>query len=309
MDIKQLRALLAIAETGSATKAAELMRIVQPAVSRHIRLLEEELGVDLFERERHGMALTEAGRTMVEYGRRALQELDRAKSEIQPATGPITGTAAIGLLPSTCELLATELVATVKTKHPQVVVRAAVGYAGNLLQWLEAGDVEVALLYGTKTQGSRAITPLLDEQLYLIGPPGTLDPAAELPIEHLRDLPLVLPNAPHGLRSVVEHACAVAGIQPTVSVETNSLSVQKALVAKGFGHSVLPSSAISEELEAGVLDGVPIGSPDLSRRIVLASASNRRLSPEAAAVSHELAGVMKRLLLDRAWLGATWVGS
>ncbi len=309
MDIKQLRALLAIAETGSATKAAELMRIVQPAVSRHIRLLEEELGVDLFERERHGMALTEAGRTMVEYGRRALQELDRAKSEIQPVAGPITGTAAIGLLPSTCELLATELVATVKAKHPQVVVRVAVGYAGNLLQWLEAGDVEAALLYGPKTQGSLAITPLLEEQLYLIGPPGTLDTTAELPIEHLRDLPLVLPNAPHGLRSVVEHACAVAGIQPIVSVETNSLSVQKALVAKGFGHSVLPSSAISEELEAGVLDGVPIGSPDLSRRIVLASASNRRLSPAAAAVSHELTGLMKRLVLDHAWPGAMWVGS
>jgi len=309
MDIKQLRALLAIAETGSATRAAELLRIVQPAVSRHVRLLEEELGVELFERERHGMVLTETGRTLVEYGRRALQELDRAKAEITPTKGVITGTAAIGLLPSTCELLAAELVATVKAKHPQLTVRLNVGYAGNVLQWLEAGDVEAALLYGTKASSTLQVEALLDEQLYLIGPPGTLDPGSEQAVENMRDLPLVLPNAPHGLRSVVDHACAVAGISPTIAVETNSLSVQKALVSKGFGHTVLPSSAVSEELEKGTLSGAPILSPNLSRRIVLAQAAGRRLSPASSVVTSELVTLIRRLVLDGAWPGATWVGA
>ncbi|WP_042878924.1 LysR substrate-binding domain-containing protein [Cupriavidus necator] len=307
MDIKQLRALLAIAETGSATKAAELLRIVQPAVSRHVRLLEEELGVELFERERHGMVLTEAGRTLVEYGRRALQELDRAKAEIIPARGAITGTAVIGLLPSTCELLAAELVATVKARHPQLVVRINVGYAGNLLQWLEAGDVEVALLYDTKSSPGLQVEALLDEQLYLVGPAGTLAPGEEQTVERFRDLPLILPNAPHGLRSVVEHACAVAGFSPTIAVETNSLAVQKNLVAKGFGHTVLPSSAVSEEMEDGILAGAPIVSPKLSRRIVLAHAATRRPTPAAGFVSEELVALMKRLVVDGAWPGATWV--
>ncbi|WP_454737920.1 LysR family transcriptional regulator [Cupriavidus necator] len=309
MDIKQLRALLAIAETGSATKAAELLRIVQPAVSRHVRLLEEELGVELFERERHGMVLTEAGRTLVEYGRRALQELDRAKAEIKPASGAISGTAVIGLLPSTCELLAAELVATVKARHPQLVVRLNVGYAGNLLQWLEAGDVEVALLYDTKSSPGLHVEALLDEQLYLVGPAGTFAPGEEQTVERFRDLPLILPNAPHGLRSVVEHACAVAGITPVVAVETNSLAVQKNLVGKGFGHTVLPSSAISEEMETGVLAGAPIVSPNLSRRIVLAHAATRRLTPAASFVSAELVALMKRLVLDGAWPGASWISA
>ncbi|EYS93930.1 LysR family transcriptional regulator [Cupriavidus sp. SK-4] len=309
MDIKQLRALLAIAETGSATKAAELLRIVQPAVSRHVRLLEEELGVELFERERHGMVLTDAGRTLVEYGRRALQELDRAKAEIKPASGAISGTAVIGLLPSTCELLAAELVATVKARHPQLVVRLNVGYAGNLLQWLEAGDVEVALLYDTKSSPGLHAEALLDEQLYLVGPSGTLAPGEEQTVESFRDLPLILPNAPHGLRSVVEHACAVAGFSPTIAVETNSLAVQKNLVAKGFGHTVLPSSAVSEEMEEGILAGAPIVSPNLSRRIVLAHAATRRLTPAASFVSAELVALMKRLVLDGAWPGASWISA
>ncbi|MWL91500.1 LysR family transcriptional regulator [Cupriavidus sp. SW-Y-13] len=308
MDIKQLRALLAIAETGSATKAADLLRIVQPAVSRHVRLLEEELGVELFERERHGMVLTEAGRTMAEYGRRAIQELDRAKAQIKPASRELSGTAAIGLLPSTCELLATELVSAVKAKHPQLVVRINAGYAGNVLEWLEAGDVEVALLYDTIVSSNLAVEPLLDEQLYLIGAPGTLS-GSEQTIEGLKDIPLVLPNAHHGLRGVVEHACAVAGITPTVAMETNALSVQKALVAQGFGYSVLPSSAISGELEAGTLAGAPIVSPNLSRRIVIAQASSRRPSPASSFVAGELVALMRRLVLGGAWPGATWIGA
>jgi DNA-binding transcriptional LysR family regulator len=85
MDLKQLRALLAIAETGSVTRAADILHIVQPAISRQLKLLEEELGVALFERERHGMVLTPPGRLFVERASRALQELDAAKEEISPA--------------------------------------------------------------------------------------------------------------------------------------------------------------------------------------------------------------------------------
>lgn len=86
MDLKQLRALLAIAETGSVTKASEILHIVQPAISRQVKLLEEELGVVLFERERHGMVPTAAGRKFVERVRRALVEIDEGRREISPAS-------------------------------------------------------------------------------------------------------------------------------------------------------------------------------------------------------------------------------
>lgn len=248
MDIKQLRAILAVAETGSTTKAAERLHIVQPAVSRHIRLLEEELGVELFERERHGMLLTDAGKTLAEYGRRALRELDRARAEIQPAAGLVSGTADIGLLPSCGELLAPELVATLRGRHPQLGVRLTAGYAGHFRQWLESGDVDAALMYDDKSVTGLQVQALLDEQLYLMGRPSTVPQAGPLSIMDLEGLALVLPNPPHGLRNVVEHAFAVSGIDLVIAAETNSLSVQKSLVAKGFAHTILPSSAISDDL-------------------------------------------------------------
>ena len=89
MDFKQLRAFLTVAETGNVTRAAEVLHLVQPAVSRQIMLLEQDIGTPLFVRERHGMVLTEAGRSLLTYARRAMLELDRARSrssvaEVQP---------------------------------------------------------------------------------------------------------------------------------------------------------------------------------------------------------------------------------
>jgi DNA-binding transcriptional LysR family regulator len=123
MDIKQLRALLALADTGSVTRAAKLLHIVQRTVSRQLRLLEEDVGTTLLERGRYGSELTEAGQTLVEYARRALHDLDRARAEITPVPGAIAGTVNIGLLPSTADLLASSLLAAVSASHPTIKPR------------------------------------------------------------------------------------------------------------------------------------------------------------------------------------------
>ena len=113
MDFKQLRAFLTVADTGNVTRAAELLNLVQPAVSRQLRLLEEDVGAELFERERHGMVLTEPGKALLVYARRAMLELDRARAEIGGAADGIGGLVTVGLLPSTCDLLASPLVSAV----------------------------------------------------------------------------------------------------------------------------------------------------------------------------------------------------
>jgi len=122
VDIKQLKALVTVAEVGSVTRAAELLHLVQPAVTRQIRTLEHELGIALFERTRQGMHLTEAGATLVERARRALNELERARAEIQPAPGVVTGIVTVGLLGSASDLLAEPLVSAVARGHPGIEV-------------------------------------------------------------------------------------------------------------------------------------------------------------------------------------------
>ena len=143
LDIKQLRALLVIAETGSVSRAAEILHIVQPAVSRQLRLLEEDLSTALFSRGLRGMELTDSGQLLVEHARRALRELDQAKAEISPEPGVVTGIVTLGLLPSTSDLFAAPLITALKQQYPKLMVRISVGYAGYLQKWLENGDVDV----------------------------------------------------------------------------------------------------------------------------------------------------------------------
>src|SRR2546426_10375605 len=104
-DFKQLKAFLTVAETGSVTHASPLLNIVQPAFSRQLRMLEEDVGAVLSDRSRHGIERRDDGKKLIEYARRVLNEIERARAELMPSKGSIGGIATIGLLPSTCDLL------------------------------------------------------------------------------------------------------------------------------------------------------------------------------------------------------------
>src|SRR6218665_988104 len=210
MDLKQIRAFLAIAETGSVTRAAELLHVVQPAISRQLKLLEEELGVTLFERDRQGMLLTEAGRLLSERAGRALRELDSARLELKPARGALVGDVRIGLLPSSCELIAAPLTKAVQAEHPGIRVAMTVGFTDDLTQWLEDGELDAALLYDPRESSRINSTALLTEPLWICGPSSLgLRPDVPVGLDILGQHPVVLPSRRHGLRTLVEHACAV----------------------------------------------------------------------------------------------------
>ncbi len=305
MDFKQLRALLAVAETGSVTRAATLLHIVQPAVSRQIRLLEESFGAPLFERERHGMELTDAGRILADYARRALRELEQARAEIQPASGAVSGLVNVGLLPSVCDLVAGELVAGLQREHPQIRLRLTIGYAGHLQQWLEQGEVDLAMLYNLRPSPVLEAEALLDERLYLVGlPASSLKMNRPQPLSSLQGRPLILPSAPHGIRSVVEHACAQAGVTLEITAEANAMNLQKVLVQHGLGFTILPSAAIFDDVERGTLAAAPIARPDLRRRVVLALPAGRRVPAAVRCVASALAQQVRACVQAGRWPGA-----
>ena len=309
MDLKQLRALVTVAETGNVTKASALLNIVQPAVSRQLRLLEEDMGTPLFDRGRHGMELTEAGKAMVEYARRILNEVARAKAEIRPTQGTVGGIVTLGLLPSTCDLLSSTLVHSVSEKYPGIRLRISVGYAGHLLDWLETGEVDAALLYDQKPTPSLQVKPLLEEGLWVIGPPSAkLRAGKPVPLARLAGQPMVLPSAPHGLRALVEQAATLKGLELTVAVETNEMSVQKSLVIGGHGWTILPSIAVVDELARGTLTAAPLSAPAVVRKIVLAVPTNRQATTPVRSVVPVLLDCMKEAVRRNKWPAARWIG-
>lgn len=308
MDHKQLRAFLTIAETGNMTRAAELLNLVQPAVSRQLRMLEDDIGAQLFERERHGMALTEAGKALQGYANRAMLELDRARAELSGSTTEVAGIVTVGLVPSSIDVLASSLVAAVAHEHPRIRLRIAMGYAGTLRQWLESGEIDAAVLYGVEYEPHFQARPLLREPLWLVGPASArLNRQQPVSLDSLGDKPLILPNGPHGMRALIDRACAQSDVTLSANVETNAMSVQKSLVLGGHGFTILPPISFARELASGQLTGAPLGEPPITRTIALALPAHRAVSRPVRHVVELLVQCTKEAVQGQQWPEAQWV--
>ncbi|WGS52349.1 LysR family transcriptional regulator [Paraburkholderia sp. D15] len=315
MDIRQIRAFLAVADTGTVTRAAELLHVVQPAVTRQIRLLEQELGCALFVRTRLGMQLTEPGNLLIERARRAVRELDIAREEIHPAeAGKLSGVVRIGLLPSSCDLVADALYAAMHQAYPYIQISLSVDYSDPLFKSLISGELDATLLYNPSASAAPAldIEPLLREPLCLIGLPSKIDARKKkVPVSALARSPLILPGAHHRLRSLVEHACAVHGVDIAVAAETHALPVQKSLVVQGYGMSVLPRVAVRDELDAATLSAAFIDGPEFIRTIALAqpAPAARQTSQAVRCTARVLRDCIRQLVSDGHWLDAEWISN
>lgn len=310
MDIKQLRAFLAIADTGSITRASETLHLVQPALSRQLRMLEDELGTPLFERTPRGMELTDAGARLVERARRALREIDGARTEILAANpGAVRGTVDVGLLTSQSELISAPLVAALKASHPELLLRIYTGYSDRLREWLETGDVGLAMLTDYKKSSQLDMQPLFVEQLCLIGGPGSEDLGSNaIGLQRLVKLPLILPVFYRGLRLILDHASEAQGVKLNVIAETNDTRVQKAMVKQDLGFAVLPMSIVASEVASGYLRATPIAGEELQRRTGIAVSMMRRNSLAVRAVANELSALTRAMIQEGRWPGATWLG-
>lgn len=306
MDIKQLRTLLAIAETGSLTRASELLHVVQPALSRQLKLLEDELGVQVFERNRRGMQLTDAGKTFVEKARRALRQLDQAKTDIIATKNNILGTVSIGMLPSLGDAISVPLVASLRRQYPDLLISLTTGFTSELQGLLEKGELDVALLGEYKPSALLSTEPVLREALYVVGLPATglrlTDPVT---LSSAAKLPLILPAYPQGLRLLIDHACTMMGVHLNVVAESNSTSVQLDLVRAGQGFAILPFVALTPYLEDGRLSAAPITAPDMHRNLAIAQLMAKRGSTSILCVVQALRTQLKILFgADRP--GVVW---
>lgn len=309
MDFKQLKAFLTVAETGNVTRAAEVLHLVQPAVSRQLKLLEEDIGSPLFERERHGMVLTAAGQSLVSYARRAMLELERARAEIAGASNGIGGLVTLGLLPSSIDALAGPLVSALATQYPGIQVRISMGYAGTLLKWLESGEVDAALLYGAERSSDIETKPLIEEPLWVIGPKtAKLHKSHPMALGDLAGTPLILPSTSHGIRTLVDHACAVSNTELRIAVETNALSVQRSLVQSGHGWTILPPIAVADDLRSHQLTGAPLANPVITRTIVRALPLNRPTAAHVRTAVDVLTVCAKQAVNAGVWLEGRWLG-
>lgn len=297
MDLRQLRSFREIAEAGSLSRAADRLRLAQPALSRQIRLLEAEAGLALFTRHGRGMDLTEAGRELLARIAGPMRQLERAIGELRALSGAVAGQVALGMMPTVAAVLAGPLSRRVAEAHPDVSLRIVEGYTGHLIEWVQRGATDATLLYGTAADLHLPVRDLFVESLVLAGPPGSgLTPDRPVGLAAAARRPLVLPSRPHGLRAIVEAAASRARIPLNLRHEADSFLVLKDLVECGLGFAILPRSAIAREEREGRIAVAPLVRPGIRRQVVLALPPDRAPGRATEAVL----GLLAQEVADRA---------
>ena len=142
MDIKQLRTFIRVAEVGSLSQASDRLRLAQPALSRQIKMLENEIGVPLFVRHGRGMKLTEAGRQLLESVGAPLRQLEQSFDELRSSAKRIEGRVSLGMTPTISFILAGRLAKRVAKELPGVSLRIVEGYGGYLVEWLQRNEID-----------------------------------------------------------------------------------------------------------------------------------------------------------------------
>lgn len=304
MDLAQLRTLVHVAELGSLSKAAGRLRIAQPALSRQIRLLEDELGARLFERHGRGMVITEAGREALRHAKRVLAETEELRASVSGPGAELTGHVAVGLPPTLADMISVPLVAAFSATHPRVRLQLVAAYTGYLLDSLYRGEIDLAVLYDPRAPRSLRIRPLMQEALFLIGP-GDAGLTAEepVPFRALAGQRLLLPSTRHGLRNMVQHFADEAGIVLDIGLEIDSYTALKDLVRQGYGRTILTRAPMHEDISAGRLTAAPLVDPAPIRRLVLSFQPDRPVSRAAEFAGAAIAAIMAEQLSQGVWVG------
>lgn len=278
MDTRQLRTLLAIAETGSFARAASKVALTPSAVSQQIQVLENEVGVALFNRESRPPSLTAAGHQMVE----AAAELVRAaENAIDAISGRrVIGTFAIGSVRTSAIGLLPQAVSRLTANHPGLKIRLRVGLSETLVQDVMAGRLDAAMIAESAVT-ARAVRwlPFIREPLYVIAPPGT---GGNTAAEVLASQPFIRFRSNVPLAALVEGELGRMNVTLNEIAEMDTISAIVACVANGLGVSVVPRIAIMDIAQPLVI--LPFGQPPLFRQIGLLQRPN---SPREALI-HEL---------------------
>lgn len=282
MDTHRLKYFLRIAEEGSITRAAAVLGVAQPALSRQIRLLEQDLGITLFERTRRGVHLTEEGERLRSSTAAPLRQLELAVRYAGSPLARIERGLLFGMVPSAAGVLAAPLLASFGTAFPNVHFHVAVGETDDLVARMLSGAVDLAVI-NPLPDDRLFYRHLLVEDLVLVGGP-TSDLTPETPVRfaELARLPLVMPSAQTGIRNTVENTALRVKVAITARYSTDSLDVSKQLVAAGLGYAVLPLAACGADIDAGRLRYAAICEPEINHQLGVAATAALELPREFA---------------------------
>jgi DNA-binding transcriptional LysR family regulator len=277
MDVRQLAAIVAVADHGTFSAAARALYTVQSNVSGHVAKLERELGVTLVDRA-NGV-LTEEGVRVVDRARRVLHDIDDIAADIASLSQDVSGDARIGVIGTTARWLMPQLLGAVERQHPRVHPIVSEGSTTTIVPGVLSGQLNAAIIHLPVDDPELVVEPLFAEDLLLlVHGDHRLAGRETMSLSELEDIPLLLPPKGAALRRILDRAAAGADVTLRVQAEIDGVRLLASLAFDGFGAAIVPATAAPLQIGG---DFRRILVPELPRRVV-AWVRRRRPAPSAA---------------------------
>lgn len=277
MELRQLAALVALADHGTFTAAADSLHTVQSNVSAHVARLEREVGAVLF--DRGNGRLTPEGEVVADRARRIQGELAALVSDVSAFAHDVSGHVRIGIIATTARWLAPLLLTAMEEAHPRVRVVVVDASTTSLAPQVISGRLDLAVINLPLEDPDLAVTELFSEDLLIVTPPG--HPIGRLDtvgLDELGDVALLLPPPGTALRQELDAAAAAAGVVLQARAEVDGPHLLASLVHDGRGVGIVPATAVRDTSGAGPAGGIGPGRRDARwDRVVLAGLPRRHV--------------------------------
>ncbi len=306
MDLRQLRYFMAIVKHGSFSKAANHLRIAQPALSQHVRNMEEDIGTPLLHRLARGVSPTEAGERLLQRASNILAQFDNINEFVRGEDSEPSGVVHVGLPGTVGEIMSIPLIEAALERYPKIQIKIAEAMSGFVLDWIRRGETDLALIYSTSNPVGLRIKQMLTEDLHIFANPSLCAHMPEsgeaVSFAVAASHRLILPSSNHGLRNLVDGVAASEGVEIDAAIEIDSYRQIKHLASRALGFSILPPTAIRSEVESGEFLSWPIRDPALQRSVFIASSTDRPLSNAAQAIARLAVEILRAQVESGNWI-------
>lgn len=238
MKIHHLRYFVKIVEAGSFSAAAVAIHIAQPALSQQIAELEQMLGVKLLHRNARGVRPTTAGEVLFAEATSILRQIERIPGAVRSAGGEAQGAVSLGMSSTLASSLAGAFMEASRKALPKVALRFSTDDSMSLRARIQDQTLDLAVVFEDEQTGSFARSPLFRQRMFLIRRKTGSRPPSSITLDRLAALPLVLPNHPNLVRSILDRIFAEAGIVPNIVAETDVFSGMLSAVQTGMGEAI-----------------------------------------------------------------------
>ncbi|HZD90862.1 MAG TPA: LysR family transcriptional regulator [Pseudolabrys sp.] len=282
IPLRQIRAVIAVCEEGSFTKAATRENATQSGISQHVAAAERTLGVQLFERTAAGVKPTPAGLRYYKSCVEAVGALENAAEQARSLAGQVTGDLRIGLMPTFTRAVLAPVLDDFVPRHPDVRLHIVEGYSGLLTEMVLNDELDFAVVPAFEgTIGLRSRLLVRDREMLISGPRRGLTPLSPIRLSDCRPLKLVIPGPDNIRRRNLETYFQSHGVEVQAMLEMDAMIATLEFVARSDWATILPSVISVNDIGRGELIVNPIVEPELHAEFVVIQPTRRTLSTQA----------------------------